>query len=147
MNSSRMWPLLRSKTPSLAGLSLWMRKGYVLLEELVEEKSETAYATLFAPSPPNGSSVAKEKQDAENLIVNSPPKIIRMKFCFTQDDDCDKYMLSHQSIARRLDPYGGGDTGPGDGVVDDQTTSSLEYSISSDEEDDVTWSIGVDHHV
>ena len=139
MNSSRMWPLLRRKTPSLAVLSLWMRKGYILLEELVEEKSETAFATLFAPSPPNGSSVAKEKQDAENLIINSPPKIIRMKFCFTQDDDCDKYMLSHQSIARILDPYGvsmDDGTGPGDGVVDDETTSSLEYSISSDEEDD-----------
>lgn len=127
--SSRVWPLLRSKTPNLAGLSLWVRKGYVLLEEIVEEKSETAYATLFAPSPPNGSSVAKEKQDAENRIINSPPKIIRMKIRFTQDDDCDKYMIPHQSFARRLDDYG-------DGVVDDETTLSLEYSISSDEEED-----------
>lgn len=128
-NFSRVWPLLRSKTSSLAGLSLWVRKGYVLLEELVEEKGETAYAT-------NGSSVAKGKQGAENIIISSPPKIIRMKFCFTQDDDCDKYMLSHQSTARCLDPYGGGDTDLRDGVVDDETTSSLEYSISSDEEDD-----------
>jgi hypothetical protein len=112
-----------------------MRKGYVLLEELVEEKSETAYATLFGASPPNGS-VAKEKQDAEIPIINSPPKIIRMKFCFTQDEDCDKYMLSHhQSVARRLDPYGGS-TEPGDGFADDKTTSSLEYSSSDDEDDD-----------
>jgi hypothetical protein len=112
-----------------------MRKGYVLLEELVEEKSETAYATLFAPSPPNGSSVAKEKQDAEIPIINSPPKIIRMKFCFTQDDDCDKYMLSHhQSVARRLDPYGVG-TDPGDGFADDKTTSSLAFSSSDEEEE------------
>ena len=134
-NSVRVWQLLRSKAPSLAGLSLWMRKGYVLLEELVEEKSETAYATLFAPSPPNGSSVAKEKQDAEIPIINSPPKIIRMKFCFTQDDDCDKYMLSHhQSVARRLDPYGVS-TDPGDEFTDDKTTSSLAYSSSDEEED------------
>ena len=95
----------------------------------MEEKSETAYATLFGASPPNGS-VAKEKQDAEIPIINSPPKIIRMKFCFTQDDDCDKYMLSHhQSVARRLDPYGVG-TDPGD-----KTTSSLEYSSSDEEEE------------
>jgi hypothetical protein len=61
-----------------------------------------------------------------------------MKFCFTQDDDCDKYMLSHhQSVARRLDPYGVG-TDPGDGFADDKTTSSLgslEYSSSDEEEE------------
>jgi hypothetical protein len=126
----------------------------LLLEEELDEVSSVSSAdgdrhrdirlAATAASTSTTDEVPRSTKPPVDEDIQSPPKIVRMAFCFDRNDGRVRGTGAIDKVARRLDPYDenplfdvdGGETSSLEYTSSLECTSSLEYSDDDDDDED-----------